>query len=48
MVLVTAASLMLLNLIHQFKDIEPQPQGVVHYDIAVDDRNFFVTENSHV
>lgn len=48
MVLVTAASLMLLNLIHQFKDIEPQPQGVVHYDIAVDDRNYFVTEESIV
>ena len=34
MVLVTTASILLLNLIHQFKDIEPQPQGVVHYEVS--------------
>lgn len=35
MVLVTAASLLLMNLVHQFKDIEPQPKGVVHYNVAL-------------
>jgi predicted double-glycine peptidase len=37
MVLVTAASLLLINLVHQFKEIEPQPQGIVHYNITVND-----------
>jgi len=44
MVLITAASLLLLNLVHQFKEIEPQPKGVVHYDIAMNSGDFFVSE----
>jgi predicted double-glycine peptidase len=44
MVLVTAASLLLLNLVHQFKDIEPQPKGVVHYNISMNSGDFFVKE----
>ncbi len=48
MVLVTAASLMLLNLIHQFKDIEPQPPGVVHYELTMNTGDFFVSEEAVV
>ncbi len=44
MVLVTAASLLLLNLVHQFKDIEPQPKGVVHYDVAMNSGDVFISE----
>lgn len=44
MVLVTSASLMLLNLIHQFKDIEPQPEGVVHYEVRMNTTPFYVSE----
>ena len=48
MVLVTAASLLLLNLVHQFKEIEPQPQGIVHYNVAFNDGKNFVSERAIV
>lgn len=35
---------MLINLIHQFKDIEPQPRGVVHYEVRMDNTPFYVSE----
>lgn len=44
MVLVTAASLLLINLVHQFKEIEPQPQGIVHYNIAFNDGKQHLSE----
>jgi len=44
MVLVTTASLLLLNLIHQFKDIEPQPVGVVHYNLTMNSGDIFIDE----
>ena len=48
MVLVTAASLLLLNLVHQFKDIEPQPKGIVHYDLTMPGGEVFITEDAIV
>lgn len=48
MVLVTTASLLLLNLIHQFKDIEPQPQGVVHYNVDMLSGDIFIREQAIV
>ena len=48
MVLVTAASLLLLNLVHQFKEIEPQPKGVVHYDVAMNSGDVFISETAIV
>ena len=48
MVLVTAASLLLINLVHQFKEIEPQPQGIVHYNVAFNDGKNFVSERAIV
>ena len=48
MVLVTAASLLLLNLVHQFKDIEPQPRGIVHYNVSLNDGESFVYERAIV
>ena len=48
MVLVTTASLLLLNLIHQFKDIEPQPKGIVHYDVRFENTSFYVSEDAIV
>ncbi len=48
MVLITAASLLLLNLVHQFKEIEPQPAGTVHYNIEMNSGDFFVSETAIV
>jgi len=48
MVLVTAASILLLNLVHQFKEIEPQPKGVVHYNLVSNTGDFFVSEQAVV
>lgn len=45
MVLVTTASILLLNLVHQFKDIEPQPKGVVHYDLALNSGDVFISHD---
>lgn len=44
MVLVTAASLLLVNLLHQFKEIEPQPPGIVHYNVALNHGESYITE----
>ena len=48
MVLVTAASLLLLNLVHQFKEIEPQPKGIVHYNVELNSGDSFVSERAIV
>lgn len=48
MVLITAASLLLLNLVHQFKEIEPQPKGIVHYDLPLNSGDIFIYERSIV
>jgi len=48
MVLVTAASLLLLNLVHQFKEIEPQPKGIVHYNVEMSDGDTLISERSIV
>jgi len=48
MVLVTAASLLLLNLVHQFKEIEPQPKGVIHYNVAMNSGDVFIKEQAIV
>lgn len=44
MILVTTASLLLLNFIHQFKEIEPQPQGVVHFEVRNEAGDFLVDQ----
>jgi len=44
MILVTTASILLVNLIHQFKEIEPQKQGVVHYEVRNDFGDYLVDE----
>tara|TARA_R110001592_G_scaffold191405_2_gene437606 strand:- start:2977 stop:3789 length:813 start_codon:yes stop_codon:yes gene_type:complete len=44
MVLVTAASLLLVNLLHQFKEIEPQPPGMVHYNLVLNNGESIITE----
>ena len=48
MVLVTAASLLLMNLVHQFKDIEPQPLGTVHYNVALNHGVYHIHEKAIV
>lgn len=48
MVLVTTASILLLNLVHQFKDIEPQPKGVVHYSVTSSSGDVFIDEQAVV
>jgi len=48
MIIITAASILLLNLIHQFKEIEPQPKGMVHYEIAMNNGAEFIHESNVV
>jgi predicted double-glycine peptidase len=48
MVLVTTASLLLMNLVHQFKDIEPHPKGAVHYNVALNHGESFIHERAVV
>lgn len=48
MVLVTTASLLLLNLVHQFKDIEPQPNGIVHYNVSLNEGESHIHERAVV
>lgn len=44
MVLVTAASLLFMALLHEFKEIEPQPPGVVHYQFSIDMGKTYFTD----
>jgi predicted double-glycine peptidase len=44
MVLVTAGSLLFLALLHNFKEINPQPKGIVHYELVLG-RDSFVSED---
>jgi len=47
MVLVTTASILLMNLVHQFKEIEPQPQGVVHIEVQNEAGDYLI-DHQHV
>jgi len=45
MLIITAASVLLLNLVHQFKEIEPQAKGIVHYEIVMNSGDEFIEQN---
>ena len=48
MILVTTASILLVNLVHQFKEIEPQPQGVVHIEVQTESGDYLIDQEAIV
>ncbi|TNC80550.1 MAG: peptidase C39 [Oleiphilus sp.] len=46
MILVTTASILLINLVHQFKEIEPQPQGVVHIEVQNEAGDYLIDQEA--
>lgn len=48
MVLVTTASLLFLNMLHQFKEIEPQPQGIVYLDVQQESGTYLIDQTAIV